>query len=353
MAAAPSPPIVYTAPSLRRSITGVDRAAQLQVLEDLDSRHPWLHRAATFNPKEPRDPMGKWAAIPGTGGSDGSDGGDGKGKGKGGKLTPLTDAEYEAHTALIEQRIGEALRNGEATDAVYAIDAARGIWQPERAKLHKEIVNDFYAKGAKVPNDGKVVIAGGLFGAGKTTVLTQHAGVDPSGYLTLSPDDIKEEMARKGMVPDVPDLAPMEAATLVHEESTHIANLIAKRAEAERKNIVWDISMASRASVDRRATEARTAGYDSLASVFVDIPIETSVERALSRHRKGMEDYRNGKGYGGRYAPPSFIRKNESDTASSANRAVFDELRAEHDFDSWALYDNSGTGPVLIAEGKG
>ena len=38
-------------------------------------------------------------------------------------------------------------------------------------------------------------MAGGLGGAGKSTVLEKYAGIDRSKYLTINPDDIKEEMA--------------------------------------------------------------------------------------------------------------------------------------------------------------
>ena len=74
----------------------------------------------------------------------------------------------------------------------------------------------------------------------------------------------------------------------------------------------------------------------------MDIPVETSVERALSRHREGMEKQAAGDGFGGRYVPPSVIRANTSETASSKNRENFDALR--DGFDSWVMYDNSVAG---------
>lgn len=261
----------------------------------------------------------------------------------------LTDKEYQAHTAMVETRIGDALHNGAATDAQFGIDVDRGVWQAKRARIHKEIVNDLYGRADGVPSEGKVVVSGGLGGAGKSTVLKGHAGVDTDKYLTLNPDDIKEEMAARGLIPKVEGLSPMESAALIHEESSHIASLLAKRAYADRKNVIWDITMASEGSVRRRIKELRAAGYDDMSAVFVDIPVETSVSRALARHRRGMEDYRAGKGPGGRYVPPAIIRKNKSSTASSANREVFEKLRAE--FDRWSLYDNSGSAPKLVGTG--
>ena len=309
--------------------------------EDLRARY------RDYNPNQPRDPEGKWGY--GLGGKKKKlldVGGDGGGDGK---YKPLTDDEYEAHTARIGTATTEALKDGRATDTEYGIDVDKGIWEFERAKQHREIVNDLYAKASGVPTDGKAVVSGGLGGSGKSTVLRGPAQVDQSQYLTLNPDDVKEEMAARGMIPEIEGLSPMESATLIHEESSHIAGLLAKRAYAEKKNVIWDITMASRGSVERRIGEMRDAGYDDLSAVFVDIPVETSVQRAGARHRRGMEKYRKGEGYGGRYVPPAIIRKNESATTSSANREVFDALQPE--FDRWSLYDNSGTAPRKLAEG--
>ena len=74
------------------------------------------------------------------------------------------------------------------------------------------------------------VVAGGLGGAGKTTVLGDHEGIDPTKYLTINPDDLKEELAQRGMIPKVDGLSPMEASDLVHEESSYLARQLALRA---------------------------------------------------------------------------------------------------------------------------
>jgi len=294
-----------------------------------------LHRA-DWNPSlHPRDPHGRFAHVPGVGLVDKLTG----------EAAHLSDQQYAAHTRAIENLIGEALRAGESTDARYGIDVDRGIWQPDRARVHKQIVNDLYERHSRgVPSGGEAVIAGGLGGAGKSTVLRGPAHIDQSRYITINPDDIKEEMVRRGLVPDVAGLSPMEASALVHEESSHIANLLAKLAYAERKNVIWDITMSSRGSVQRRIEELRAAGYRNIRGVFVDIPLEKSVERALARHRRGLSTPN-----GGRYVPPAVIRKNASSRASSANREVFDALRRL--FDAWELYDNSGKAPRRVGHG--
>ena len=83
-----------------------------------------------------------------------------------------------------------------------------------------EIIDDLYRDAGDVLCDGEAVIAGGLGGAGKGTVLAKHAGIDTSKYLVIDPDRIKEQMALRGMIPDVAGLSPMERSVLVHEESS-------------------------------------------------------------------------------------------------------------------------------------
>ena len=114
--------------------------------------------------------------------------------------------------AFVEVREGldSARREGLTSKRLNTIDGAGEIWTEERDLLHDSIIEDLYARAANVPSDFKAIIAGGLGGAGKTTVLTQYADIDLSQYLMINPDDMKEEMARRGMIPEVEGLSPME-----------------------------------------------------------------------------------------------------------------------------------------------
>lgn len=264
---------------------------------------------------------------------------------------PMTDKQFVDRASRVEKTIGEA-RKTHSTDVTHMTD---GAWNPDRVRQHKEIVDSLYAKHAHVPNEGKAVIAGGLGGAGKTTVLKGHAGIDPKQWLTVNPDDIKEEMAKRGMVPEVPghpDLSPMERSALVHEESSHIAQMLADKAYRDKKNMIWDITMSSGGSVQKRIDALHHHGYGNVRGVFVHIPAETSVERAMARYRRGADDHHMGKAgaLGGRYVPPSVIRAQKTSGGSTVNREVFDGLKSK--FDDWSVYDNSGKAPVHV-ESKG
>jgi len=326
-----------------------------------------------FNPNQKRDARGRWVKGGGVGisldlprvseGGGAGAGGGGRARKAAKKATggrkkkaatvapatrgPLTDEEFQARADRVDRFLSGALKEY-ATDKKYAPD---GVWDADRDRLHREIAADLYKKADGVPNEGRAVMAGGLGGAGKSTVLKDYAGIDQSQYLTINPDDVKEELVRRGLVPEVPgagDLSPLEMSPLVHEESSRIAGLVAQMAYNDKKNVIWDITMSSQPSIDSRVSAMRKAGYGDINGVFVDIPTETSVERALSRYRRGVDNYLEGKGNGGRYVPPRIIRAQQTASGRTVNRDSFDNSRDQ--FDGWSVYDNSVTGraPQLV-----
>lgn len=268
------------------------------------------------------------------------------------QLRPFTDAEWKDHVDDMRERLADAHAEGLATLDQYAIDEDGESWEPEREAVHTDIIRDLYSRAADVPCEHKAIMAGGMAGAGKTTVLADHAGVDRSQYLTINPDDIKEEMARRGLIPEVEGLSPMEASDLVHPEASHIAKQLALRALSDGKNVIWDITMASRGSTDGRISDLREAGYTSIRGVFVDIPVAVSVARADGRHRDGEDQYRLGEGLGGRYVPQEFITAQADEEWGSKNRKTFEEVK--HRFDAWTIFDNGvdGREPRPIATGS-
>jgi predicted kinase len=271
------------------------------------------------------------------------------------RLTPkeraAADARYAEHVTEVAEALDAARKAGLVTDRQHTIDDQQLVWTLERSERHDEIILELYDEAAEVPCEGKAILAGGLPGAGKTTVLTGVAGIDLSGYLMINPDGIKERMAARGLVPDVAGLSPMEASELVHEESSYIAKQLALRAYADRKNVIWDVTMSSLPSTQGRVTELRSAGYGEIEGIFVDIPVEVSVRRAAGRHREGYESYFEGRGLGGRYLWPDLIRAQTDPVFGSANRATFERVKPQ--LDRWRLFDNSvdGRSATLVEEG--
>jgi predicted kinase len=264
---------------------------------------------------------------------------------------PLTDAEHAEHVKEVRSRLDKARTDGLATDQQHTIDPDNEEWTDDRVLMQDVIIRDLYTAADEVPCERRAILAGGLPGAGKTTVLEQHAGIDRSRFLTINPDEIKDEMAKRGMIPEVAGLTPMEASDLVHEESSYIAKQLALRATASGKNIIWDITMSSRVSTESRIAELRAAGYSRVEGIFVDIPIEVAVRRSSARHREGHDSYRAGQGQGGRFVPAEVIAAQGDPDWSSRNRRTFEQIKPH--LDAWLQCDNSvdGRRPVVVDSG--
>jgi predicted kinase len=262
---------------------------------------------------------------------------------------PLSDVE---HVAQVEGRLADARKAGFGTDSVHKIDSAKEIWTDERRDAHDAVIDDLYAAASAVPCEHRAIVAGGLPGAGKTTVLGGHAGIDLASYFTINPDGIKEEMARRGLVPEVEGLTPMEAADLVHEESSYIAKRLANRAQADGRNVIWDVTMCKPLSAEARIDSLRATGYTQVEGIFVDVPVDVSVRRADARYRQGHDAFRAGEGLGGRYVPADMIRAQADPDWGSANRRCFEQIKDR--FDSWKRFDNSvdERAPLLADAGE-
>ena len=263
----------------------------------------------------------------------------------------LSDAEYAEHVTKVRDLLDQARADGLATELQHTTDPDHEQWTEDRTVMHDAIIADLYAAAADAPCERRAILAGGLPGAGKTTVLEQHAGIDRSRYLTINPDVIKEEMAKRGMVPEVAGLTPMEASDLVHEESSYISKQLALRAAASGKNVIWDITMSSRESTVKRISDLREAGYSRVEGIFVEVSAEASMRRADTRHRGGHDSYCAGYGLGGRFVPAEVIRSQVDPEWGSRNRRTFEQIKAQ--LDAWLCCDNSvdGRAPLLVDSG--
>lgn len=260
----------------------------------------------------------------------------------------FADADWLVRRTESRSILDTAHDTKQATDEQHTVDADNQYYTEERSIAHEGIIESIYASAKDVPNQFQAIIAGGLAGAGKTTILEHHAGIDRSQYLTIAPDDIKVELAERGLLPQIDGLSPMETADLAHVESSYIARQLAQRAQADGKNLIWDITMSSKKTTEQRIENLRDDGYTNIAGIFVDVPIEVSLARADARHRSGQEAFEAGKGLGGRYMPPDAILSKADDEWGSQNRRAFEELKPR--FDRWVLYDNSveWRDPVVI-----
>jgi predicted kinase len=259
---------------------------------------------------------------------------------------PLTDAEYAGHKNKATERLDKARVDGLVSKLQETTDRDHEQWAEDRAVMHDAIIADLYAAARDVPCEGRAILAGGRPGAGKTTVLDQYAGIDRPQYLTINPDQIKEKMAERGMIPEIAGLTPMEASDLVHEESSHIAKQLALRAMPEGKNIIWDITMSRLESTKDRIREIREAGYSRVEVVFVDVPEDVAIRRCEARHREGHDQYRAGHGLGGRLVPDEVNRSQADPEWGSSSRSALEQVKPL--VNAWKLFDNSVDGRAAL-----
>jgi hypothetical protein len=278
-----------------------------------------------------------------------------------GRVIPTRSEEFayrkhvkRADAALIENMSRLSTDNdGVNGKTIKHADGSTSVeWSKERAKLHREIVDTVYRRQAKTAkSEKKALFLGGLPGAGKSTSIKRIPGLNEDDYITINPDIFKEELAHRGLVPELEGLSPLERSGFVHEESSTMALMLAEKARRNNKNIIWDITMNKASSVHSRLNPLRESGYSANA-VFVDIPFEMSQGRVEQRHRSGHLAYwrdTTGTHIGQRLVPSSHVATGKSKKGStSANRDAFEDVK-QH-FDAYKLYDNSGEKPRLLEE---
>lgn len=272
-----------------------------------------------------------------------------------GKEIKIDSAEFGAHSAFVERKVGQLVKKKMTTDEFFS--DADGIYTEERMKQHEEIVDAVLSHYENVPNESKALISGGTGGAGKGYILKTKAGVSgdqTDQYVVLNPDDIKEMMAEREMIPSVRGLTPMEASPLAHEEARHITDQIERRALKQKKNVLHDMTAKSIDSAKERLDALDEAGYQSIDMVFVDVDLETTSLNAEQRHLSGLNEMLvKGKGHGGRFLPAAVNEKSRmsgdyDSTHNSKNAENVQALLDKGYVDSLTVWDNNRANEVGV-----
>jgi hypothetical protein len=270
--------------------------------------------------------------------------------------TSINGMDLENRKDYVEKVIAKLNENKQDSQNRYStVENGTVSYDPDREAMHREIIESFINDAVKrgVPAEGRALFSGGLGGAGKSYVL-KHGGYHPDKYLTINNDDIKEELAKRGAVPKVLGLTPMEASSLVHEEASDIMKKLMRTAEERKLNVIIDGTLGSTRSAERKIRELRSAGYTSVRAVFVDIDPDTSKKRAQIRYKDGMDRYTmGGSGSGGRWLPLRIIDDNRSEDSrfSSKNAENLTSLYSSGLFDEKPeVWDNNvdGRQPVRV-----
>lgn len=279
---------------------------------------------------------------------------DARAKGK-----PLSPQEIAGKIRLYKQHREQMDRGlGGASDELYdklervTADPATGkssskvtrdLYSPERTTLHNQIidkvVNDAIARG--VPRDHRAIIMGGPSGAGKSSLLKAQAGSlglkgdpeHPDNYVVINPDLLKEPlldaMDRSGDAHRYQGLGRNEMGGLVHEESSHLSKMLARRLMSMGFNVVHDVTLAD----EKKAYGKYVAPYPDydVTHVMVDGPIERSRHNAGLRYKFADPTKDAKRNWGGRFVDmdvvdsqqprtPGYRSKNAEETEKFVHR---------------------------------
>lgn len=266
--------------------------------------------------------------------------------------TKFTQDEAADRGIFVNTTTVSWLKNGKDTKTMF-YNEKKGEFTKERAKAHREMLDELHKKYENIPSDGKVIFSAGLPGAGKTTVLNmlnETDGIEVDQYATVSSDDFKEMLAERDMIPHIPGLDRMEASTLVHEESSYLADKFLKELSEKNKNVIYDFTCKNPETASERISLLQEDGYEEkdMQFVFVDIPLEVAKDRAIGRYMYGLNNsVDNEDKIGGRFLPPAVLERNISKTGnfSSVNAESLIEVFKRNESKGMPkpiVYDNSG-----------
>jgi hypothetical protein len=194
------------------------------------------------------------------------------------------------------------------------------IWTAGRNEQLGALIAEVFQAAGTVPRDYRAVIVGGLPGADRVAALEQH-GVDQSQFLTISVGGVLTRMAARGLIPAAAGQSPLAAAGLVHTEAQHVAKRIGLVAVNGGWNIVIDVTLASRPSAESWTYALRFADY-AVTAVYAGLDVEESVRRSAAACQRAEDEYRDGRGYGGRALPADAIRALAGPAATAARDSI-------------------------------
>jgi predicted kinase len=245
-----------------------------------------------------------------------------------------TPDERASHARHAEDSLVRALASGKATTATETLDGTGQVWKPERAARHRDIVHQFLEDNQGVPSGHQAVLVGGLHGTHREQVAAKAA---PAGrYLHVRTDDIKREMAARGMVPHLAGLSPMEASPLVHDEAEHVAHLLAREAVRRGKNVAIHTAMSDPDAIRAHVDQLHREGH-SVHAAFAHVDPGKAADAARALHASGHEKFRRQEDHGQKYLPPSLVRAADAGNGETVNSRAFEA--AKRHLGSWESWD--------------
>ncbi len=196
---------------------------------------------------------------------------------------------------------------------------------PARRRLWSRLKDEVKAEKPDARAERRAIVLAGPPGAGKSTALADQIRGEADGWLTIDADDFKTRLLRQAVAdgsydrllkpPEVQDresagepFFPLELASLVHEESSRLADDLRQEAMEAGTNIVIDTVLSKPDKAVQLGRELAAAGYE-VQVLDVEVPFEVSAARIALRWEKSYaEALEAGDGLGGRWVPSVYAR---------------------------------------------
>ncbi len=216
---------------------------------------------------------------------------------------------------------------------------ANGNLSPERAALHKQIIDNYLA--GKTPEEKMAIMTmmGGGPASGKSSVIKSglYQLPNPAHSVTVDPDEIKQYLPGYLRMSKTSD----KAASFYHEESSMLAKQLANTCFTENFNVTYDgTGDGSINSVLKKLNGAKEHGYQ-VNGMYVTVDIDEALKRNQSRY-----DHAVAKGESPRLVPDEYV----IDCHKKVTRI---SMEVSDQFDNIELYDNNGKSGETKLIGRG
>ncbi|MFD4047388.1 zeta toxin family protein [Streptomyces sp. NPDC058611] len=245
--------------------------------------------------------------------------------------------EYRQLYQELQRRMSPGGELSPGTRDTEATFRRSGVWDLERLRMHRTILDQFKERYGDRPRDGHaVLLTAGAPGAGKggaqanltalqgrdTEIgreLARAHGVNLDDYVVLDPDQFKVAIFRHGGLPQLDaqsrelpfgrEVTPSEMASLIHRESAFVQDEFERWARGEGYNLLYDATLKNEAKNTRLLTDLADQGYDKRVILSVEVPLEQCLQQNHTRWESGRKEFEQGRDdYGGRMAPEAMIK---------------------------------------------
>ncbi|MFJ6419186.1 zeta toxin family protein [Paeniglutamicibacter sp. NPDC091659] len=194
-----------------------------------------------------------------------------------------------------------------------------------RGRMHDELLEEYRSRFPEVRSERRALVLAGPPGAGKTTALKTDASHHAAHWLKIDADEFKvlllsralEDGSYEGFIKPqaVKDLEaqgdrfnPLELASLVHAESSYLAEALREMAIEDGLNVVIDSVLSKPEKAVELGAQLAAAGY-TVDVLHVEVPFELSAAQIEKRWQEAHKESKlDPNSLGGRWVPSEYAR---------------------------------------------